>query len=396
MEKTKKKDLASIATIPLAMTLANSMLIPVLPAMQKQLGISAFQASLLITSYAFIAILFIPLAGYLSDRIGRKKVIVAGLLVVAAAGAFTGWASVFLDKPYGMLLAGRLAQGLGASACFPVVLPLVGDLFKREEDVSNGLGIVETANTFGKVLSPILGSALALWAWQAPFWSIPAFSLVSLALVIFWVKSPKSSDKPVPFVAFAKSVVAIFRTEGRWLWGVFAAGGLNMFAMFASLFALSEKLEEKGIAGLGKGGLIAIPLAALCTTSWAVGKWIGNRKPLMKWISVIGFALSTGGMVWLALANKPSVAWTIGLLFGAFVGLGAALPALDALITESIDKKERGTVTSIYSSIRFLGVAAGPPLAALIVARSEPALFWLLAAAGAVAAIVVWRAIRPD
>ncbi len=396
METKKKKDLASIATIPLAMTLANSMLIPVLPAMQKKLGISAFQASLLITAYAFIAILFIPLAGYLSDRLGRKKVIATGLLIVAASGAFTGWASVFLAKPYPWLLAGRLAQGLGASACFPVVLPLVGDLFRREEDVSNGLGIVETANTFGKVVSPILGSALALWAWQAPFWSIPVFSVVSLALVAAWVKAPKREEPPVPFAAFAKSVAEIFRSEGRWLWGVFVAGGLNMFAIFASLFALSEKLEDKGIGGIGKGGLIAIPLVGLCATSWAVGKWIGNRKKLMKWISVAGFVEAAGCLAGIGLWGKPSPAWIIGLLFAASIGLGAALPSLDALITEGIEKKQRGTVMSIYSSIRFLGVAAGPPLAALIVARSESALFWLLGAASLVSAVVVWRAIRPD
>ncbi|MFD0670111.1 MFS transporter [Cohnella sp. GCM10027633] len=396
MERTKIKDLASIATIPLTMTLANSMLIPVLPAMQKALGITAFQSSLLITSYAFIAILFIPISGYLSDRIGRKKVILPGLLIVAASGALAGWASVFIDKPYAVIMASRLVQGLGASACFPVVLPLVGDLFKREEDVSNGLGIVETANTFGKVLSPILGSALALWAWHIPFWSIPAFSLVSFALVAFWVKVPKQSKPAVKFGAFLASIGKLFRSEGRWLWAVYAAGGINMYVLFGGLFYLSEKLEENGIDGIAKGGLVAIPLAALCTASWAVGKKIGDNKPAMKWIGFSGLALATACMAYATFAGAASNAKAIIVLFAASAGLGAALPSLDALLTEGIDKEQRGTVTSIYSSIRFLGVALGPPLAALLIEASGNALFRTNACCCLAACLIVLFAIKPS
>jgi len=397
MENKKKRDLASIATIPLTMTLANSMLIPVLPAMQKALAISAFKASLLITSYAVIAIFFIPLAGYLSDVWGRKKVILSGLILVAAAGALSGWASISLDKPYVMIMVGRLIQGLGAAACFPVVLPLVGDLFKREEDVSNGLGIVETANTFGKVLSPILGSALALWAWYIPFWSIPVFSLISLILVVLCLKVPKDKEPAIEFSKFVRSVAALFRSQGRWLWGVFASGGINMFVIFATLFFLSEKLEERGIDGIAKGGLVAIPLVALCTVSWSVGKWIGKNKSLMKWISVVGFLIATACMLYLALAFKESMGLglVITVLFASSAGLGAALPSLDALLTGGIKKEQRGTVTSFYSSIRFLGVAIGPPLAALIEEHSVPALFWLLSISCCAASLIVCMTINP-
>jgi len=64
---------AALASIPLVMTLGNSMLIPVLPVMERQLGITPLRSSLLITMYSVVAILFIPLVGYVSDRIGRKN-----------------------------------------------------------------------------------------------------------------------------------------------------------------------------------------------------------------------------------------------------------------------------------------------------------------------------------
>lgn len=325
---------------------------------------------------------------------GKKKVILPGLIIVAAAGALSGWASIAMEKPYTMIMIGRLFQGLGASACFPVVLPLVGDLFKSEDDVSTGLGIVETANTFGKVLSPILGSALAMWAWYIPFWSIPVFSLISIILISIWVKvPPDKNQKPISFGEFMRSIKDLFRMQGKWLWGVFSSGGLNMFVMFASLFYLSEMLEDRHIDGIAKGGLVAIPLAALCATSFGIGKWIGQNRALMKWISVIGFLIATACMAYLALTGKKSTASLLVFLFIGFAGLGAVLPSLDALITEGIKKEQRGTVTSFYSSIRFIGVAMGPPLAALI--NKFSALFWLLSISCLAASLVVLWSIKP-
>ena len=68
---------------------------------------------------------------------------------------------------YYVILAGRFLQGIGAGA-FPIVIPLVGDMFKEEEKVSKSLGIIETSNTFGKVVSPILGALLGSFIWFCP------------------------------------------------------------------------------------------------------------------------------------------------------------------------------------------------------------------------------------
>lgn len=65
--------LAALGAVPFIMVLGNSMLIPVLPEMQKQLGITQFQTSLVISMFSIPAGLAIPFAGFLSDRLGRKK-----------------------------------------------------------------------------------------------------------------------------------------------------------------------------------------------------------------------------------------------------------------------------------------------------------------------------------
>jgi ACDE family multidrug resistance protein len=93
----------SIASIPLIMTLWNSMFIPVLTEMQKQLNISTFKSSMIITVYSIVAILLIPIAGYLSDHIGRKKVIIPSLLITGIGGLISGWAAwkmVKIDFPH--------------------------------------------------------------------------------------------------------------------------------------------------------------------------------------------------------------------------------------------------------------------------------------------------------
>ncbi|VTR49192.1 tetracycline resistance protein, class G [Actinobacillus pleuropneumoniae] len=167
-----------------------------MPQISKVLGISSFKVSMLITVYAVVAILLIPIAGYLSDRYGRKKIIIPSLIIAALGGAVSAVAAWLLSGTgaYYVILAGRFLQGIGAAGAFPIVIPLVGDMFKEEEEVSKSLGIIETSNTFGKVVSPILGALLGSFIWFLPFISIPVLCLISLVLVIFLVKTPKSNN----------------------------------------------------------------------------------------------------------------------------------------------------------------------------------------------------------
>src|SRR5699024_12566362 len=94
-----------------------------------------------------------------------------------------------MDQAYSMILLGRILQGIGASGAMPIVLPLVGDLFQRESVASATLGIIETANTAGKVLSPILGAALTAVIWFLLFFFILLFCLFFVFLVLFLIKN---------------------------------------------------------------------------------------------------------------------------------------------------------------------------------------------------------------
>src|SRR5690625_5552949 len=111
------------------MTLGNSMLIPILPLLENELQISKLQSSLIITSYSVVAIFLIPVAGFLSDRYGRKKVMIPALLITGIGGLVAGGAAWVMESPYWFILLGRVLQGVGASGGMTIVFRIVGDIF---------------------------------------------------------------------------------------------------------------------------------------------------------------------------------------------------------------------------------------------------------------------------
>lgn len=391
----QKWAILSLSSIPLVMTLGNSMLIPVLPRMEKELSISAFQSSMVITVYSIVAIVLIPIAGYLSDHIGRKKVIIPSLFIAGLGGLISGWAAWKLESAYWIILAGRALQGVGAAGAFPIVLPLVGDMFKNEDDVSTCLGLIETSNTFGKVLSPIFGAILAGFIWFLPFLSFPIFCAVSIIMMALLVKSPKGKEKPIPFKAFFSGVKKTFKQHGRWLYAIFFIGGILMLVLFGILFYLSEVFETKyGIKAVKKGIFLALPLGALCLSSFISGKVIKKNKILMKWLTFGGIIAAALSIAALWFSIKLWYMITMFLISG--VGIGIGLPCLDSLITDGVEKQERGTITSFYSSMRFIGVAAGPPIIALLMKYANHWIFIVMSGLSLLAAVVTLLAIKPQ
>ncbi|MCR8848022.1 MFS transporter [Rossellomorea sp. SC111] len=356
-----------MASIPLVMTLGNSMLIPVLPVFEKEVGITSFQTSMIITSYSIASIFLIPVAGYLSDRFGRKVVILPSLLIALIGGLVAGFASWKMDDPFTWIIIGRVLQGIGAAGAAPIILPLVGDLYKDDDEkTSSCLGLIETSNTFGKVLSPILGALFAAYLWYLPFFSISVFSLISIVLVLFFIKVPKKKEEPVALSAFIQSTKKIFKQEGKWIFTVFLVGIYIMLVLFAILFFLSDSLEKiHGLYGVKKGFVLAIPLLALCISSFITGRKIKGELKVMKVIMTISLILMSVSVSLIGFVDQRLV---LLLAVSSFLGLsiGALLPTMDALITENIEKEERGTISSFYSSSRFIGVAAGPPLMAVL------------------------------
>ncbi|MFJ7648286.1 MFS transporter [Lysinibacillus sp. NPDC097279] len=389
--------IVSLTSIPLIMTLGNSMLIPVLPKLEDKVGITSFQSSMIITSYSVAAIFLIPVAGYLSDRFGRKIVILPSLILALIGGLIAGFASWKMDDPYTMIIVGRIIQGIGAAGAMPIVLPLVGDLYQDDDEkISSTLGIIETSNTFGKVLSPILGSIFAAFLWFLPFFSISALSLISIVLIFFFVKAPKDDDEPLKFKEFLQNTKKVFKEEGKWLYTVFLNGILVMLILFSMLFFLSENLEKvHDIKGIKKGFVLAIPLLLLCIASFISGRKIKGNVGRIKKIIITSLIAMSVGIIFVGFTSKKLI---LLLVVTSIVGIaiGALLPALDTIITDNIRKELRGTVSSFYSSARFIGVAAGPPIMSLVMKNYLNASYITASVLGFILLFVVLKYIKVE
>lgn len=358
--------LITLSSIPIIMVLGNSMLIPVLPTIGSLLNLSSFKVSLLITLFSIPAALVIPFAGVISDRIGRKKVITTGLILYGLGGLMAGFTPL-LNNSYLFLLTARIIQGIGAAGTAPIAMVLVGDLYQKESR-SQALGVIEASNAMGKVVSPIFGSLLGLLAWYAMFFVFPF--LVIPIIIFLWklIEEPTSEKEPQPLSIYKEHIQKIFKKQGKWLTVAFYTGMMTMFTAFGILFYLSNFLEDVyHIDGFIKGLVLAIPLLGLCLTAYFTGTYIKKHTAHTKKAILLGIALLT--------ITTASIPWIknsyllIGIIFANGIGSGLILPCLNLLVTSAVGVQERGVITSLYGSVRFLGVALGPPIFGLFLEK---------------------------
>jgi MFS transporter, ACDE family, multidrug resistance protein len=376
-KKSKGMLIAAIGSIPLIMTLGNSMLIPILPQMKSALKLSQLQVSMTITVFSIAAAIFIPVLGYLSDRFSRKVIILPALILYGIGGLLAGIAASGFSGAYYWILAGRVLQGIGAAGTAPIAMALTGDLFKGGEQ-SRVLGIVEASNGMGKVLSPILGSLFGLIAWYSVFYAFPAICIISILLTLFFIKEKRSRQAPPPFGKYVRGLLTVFKHEGRWLFTTYLAGATCLFTLFGILFYLSDVLEKQySIDGVKKGLILAIPLLVMGTTAYITGAKIGKNHLAMKRLIVLGFGLMA--ISYSLLIFFESLVPFLLVLVISSIGTGLVLPSINSLITGSVGKERRGFVTSLYGSVRFLGVAVGPPIFTRLMEWSRTGMFLSIA-----------------
>ncbi|AFH61011.1 MFS transporter [Paenibacillus caseinilyticus] len=384
----------AIASVPMVLVLGNSMLVPILPDMQERLGISQFQSSLVITLFSVTAGLVIPVSGYLSDRYSRKGVMIPSLIIYGAAGVLAGLGAVW--NSYTIIIIARAIQGLGAAGTAPIAMALAGDLYKAGTE-SKALGLTEASNGAGKVVSPILGSLFALIVWYAAFFAFPVFCLISLLLVMFVLKEPEKTKKPPKLGVYIRGIGKVLKEKGRWMIPAFFAGSLALFVLFGVLFYLSDILEEAphSIEGVRKGMILAIPLLGLVITSYTTGSLIKKNGRLMRILMNVGLAIMSIALGLCTLFYNGNIYIFIGLLTLSSVGTGLLLPCLNTMITGSVEREQRGVITSLYSSLRFLGVAFGPPLFGWMMDKSHSLVFIVVTVLAAVALALVFFLIKP-
>ena len=395
MEKKLKPTIWVLTAVPFIMVLGNSMLIPVLPAIQEELGINLLHAGLLITAFSIPAGIFIPFAGIISDHLGRKKVMAPALVVYGIGGILAGLAAILIEKPYPYILGARIIQGLGAGGTYQLAMALAGDLIKSKERAAV-LGLLEAGNGLGKVISPLAGAAVGLISWYMPFFVYGVLAIPIAALVYWVAKEPANSKKAQSTGEYLENLANIFKQKGVNLSMAFLCGMLVLFSLFGLLSFLSDLLEKTyHFKVFSRGLIIAVPVLVMAISSYILGTMLkAQLTKILKWTILSGLLMVGAGLFLFPLVNGVVLKVGVSALIG--LGTGAVLPSLNTLITSSAPSSERGLVTCLYGTVRFFGVAIGPPLFGLIDQYGQAPIFWITTALIVLAFLLTFFLINPQ
>ena len=327
-----------------------SLISPALPTIQAAWDVSAGQASLLISAFTFPGIVLTPFVGLVSDRIGRKRVLVPSLFLFGVSG----FAVVFVGD-FTTVLALRVVQGTAGSAIMSLTVTLLGDIFAGEQR-SRFIGLNAAILAIGAAGYPLIGGGLALISWTVPFVCFALAVVVAVAgsAILPDPEGESGSSGLSYFVEAARAVPT--RTALALYTAIF---GIFIILYGAQLTVVPFVLDESyGLSSGAIGLLLGLPAVAMGMTSSQSSRLLGYLSPLR--LIALGFLTYGVGLSVAALTD--SVLVLAGALFLFGFGQGFAEPITDTALNALTPDAFRGGIMSIRTSILQLGTTVGPPL----------------------------------
>lgn len=367
---TEKKAIKWLSLIVAFRMLGLFMLLPVLALYAQEFkGSTPSLIGLAIGIYGLTqAFLQIPF-GMLSDKLGRKKVIAAGLLLFAAGSVV----SALADSIY-MLIAGRALQGSGAVAA--VAMALIADLTREEVRVRSmaTFGIsIGASFMLAIVIGPIISSYTGV---SGVFWITALLALLAIIILVFKVPNPSKSTFHADTSTKPKQFINIIK-DGQLLrldFGIFSLH-LALTAMFITIPGL---LRDVGELAVDTHGLVYFGVMLISIVIMIPFVIMAESKDKMKPIFVGAILiLVLAQALFLQLSNSIyGILLALVVFFAAFNVLEATLPSLVAK-TAPADKK--GTAMGIYSSSQFLGAFVGGALGGWLIESTGEvsSVFWM-------------------
>ncbi|MBS8241291.1 MFS transporter [Marinobacter lipolyticus] len=371
MNSLERRSVAALASVYALRMLGLFMVMPVFVLLGDDLrGATPALIGFAIGAYGLSqALLQIPF-GLLSDRIGRKRMIYAGL-VLFAAGSLVAAST---DSIY-VVIAGRILQGAGAIAS--VLMALLSDLTREEErtkamatvGISIGLSF-----SVSLVLGPLIGSVFGL----SGLFYLTAILAVA-AMVIVWRLVPTPHQHKISADTHpAKDMLATVLADRRLLrldFGIFA-----LHLALTAIFLVFPLLLQDQL-GLPSSSHWWFYLTVMVTSFFAMVPFIiiGEKKRKMKPVlcgAIVLLTLSTLGMA--QLAGSLGAAW--GVLFLFFMAFNLLEASLPSLISKEAPAASKGTAMGVYSTSQFMGAFVGGAVGGLLLETAGVSgVLWLMA-----------------
>lgn len=373
-----------------AQPVTTDLYLPALPSLAGALGAEPGAAQLTLSALIFSFGLAQLLWGPISDRFGRRPVLLAGLslYVLAALGAA-------LAPTMAWLIGWRALQGIGLAAAVTCARSIVRDLYEPHQGarvMSSALGGVGVV----ALLAPLIGGGLVHWLeWRAPLAAVAVFGAAALAAVVW--RLPETLPVPDPRGTELRRIAANWRRILRH--PTFIAWTALLCATWGGLFTMlaASSFVFIGVLGVGRPAYGAI--LAGCSLSYIVGTFVCRRLLARRSPSravAIGALFSLGGgalLAGMALAGQHSVAAFLPGLLLYTAGHGIILPCGQAGVTSPFPDNA-GTAASL-SGFAMMATAFGIGLwLAAATIGSVYALALTMGAFGTGVAAVAWTLVR--
>jgi len=352
METSSRKPVAILSLALIVVSLGFGMVIPIFPFYIERMGGGGKELGLLVAVAAFTELIFGPMWGSLSDRVGRKPILMLGMLGYGLSSVLFGLATELW-----MLYAARALSGVLSAATASTAMAYIGDS-TSEKERGGGMGILGAAGGLGIILGPGFGGWLGGISLATPFFAAAGISLLSMLLIGFML--PES----LPAHARQATGRKIRTLQPGELWGaLFSPIGILLFMAFLSSFGLANFEAVFGLYALQKFNYgperVGMILAVVGLVSAAGKVFTGALTGRWGDVAVIKTSLLTGsiGFLVLLLANTYP---TILLATGFFVLSKTFLRPSVLSLTSQRATLGQGAAMGLSNSFMSLGRIVGP------------------------------------
>jgi len=331
-----------------------SLILPLLPFYADTFGATPFQVGLLVASYAAAQLVGAPLLGRLSDRFGRRPV-----LLISQMGTFVGFLMLGFANALWMLFASRLLDGF-TGGNISVAQAYITDI-TDENDRAKGLGMIGAAFGLGFIIGPAAGGLLSVYGFAVPAFAAAGLSLISILGVIFFLPESLTPELRTKLTTARQGFsiqrlwVALNRQRVGPLFHVRFTFGLA-FSTFQTIFPLYAQYKL-GLDPRSTGFVLTyVGILVVFVQGYLIGRLAARYEEyrLIFWATII---LAITFFAWAAVPNL------IGLLI-ILAPLAAAAGVLNTLINSALSKsvypEEVGGTLGISASLESLTRALSP------------------------------------
>src|SRR5260370_31477936 len=351
----KRSPLASILSIVFIDLIGFGMIIPILPLYAQRFQATEWQIGILLASYSFMQFLASPVLGWLSDRYGRKPVLLCSLVGSAARYLLMANAASI-----GMLFAAGILAGIGG-ASVGTASAYIADI-TPPEDRSKRIGLIGAAFGIGFVLGPAIGGILSNFSVIAPFWFAAILSVLNA--ILMWIVLPE----PERHTARQRGPLNLkdtFEQAGSWRLGVITVTYFIAIAGFAIVTVIYPQVSLRRFElnqSLFSYIFVMMGLIVAAIQGGGIGRLA--KRSVDASLAIIGFALMAASMMLMPFASSVP----IFLLFSVGLAIGNSLsqPTVNAMASKGASAALQGRVLGVVQSAGSLGRVFGPVIAGFL------------------------------